>query len=276
MKYSSCITNSPLFSQNFEEIIEKFVNFGFDGIDIPGDQINYPIQRIKPILESYSDKIQVAELTACMNPTLDLIHPDPSKRKKAVDYIKYCIETASELGNNLTHMCFLSFQENFDKNSRETLEKLAVNSIAECSKHAENLGVTLLIEPLFKGDVSLINRCDQAIDLLARAINMDPSEILRGGTKFGLLQDIFHMHHEEKDLLSTVEKYSNITYHVHVADHPRGLDFTRADSAFVAQTIKKLKSLKYAHYISFETFDDAWTLDKYEMALKNLRTFEIN
>ncbi len=246
MKYSTCITNDNIFNLSLDKILDSLIHAGFDGVDIPADQKSYSISKIQPILQSYSNKLKIGEITACMNPTRDLIHPEVVRRKIALDYIKYCIITASELGVNFTHFCFLSFPDNLTSNSREVLEKRAIESIKELIKFADDHHVRLLMEPLFKGDVSLINRADQAVDLFSKALNTDPTSFLAGNHNYGLLLDLFHMHHEEPDMFTTLRTYLPITYHVHVADHPRGLDFTRPDSSFVKRGMDILKEKNYS------------------------------
>jgi D-psicose/D-tagatose/L-ribulose 3-epimerase len=255
-----------------EQILEKFVQFGFDGIDIPGEKDTFPVAKIKPLLDSYSNKLQIGELTACINPTRDLIHPDDKKRQHAIDYIKYCIDAAQALECNKTHFCFITFPENLNGSPREKLEKTAIRVIAELAKYAANKEVTLMMEPLFKDDTSLVNRADQAISLFSKALNMDPVSFLKEKHQFGLLLDIFHMHHEEQDSLATIEKYLPKTYHMHVADHPRGLNFARSDSNFVAKAMQKLRSMNYDHFLSFESFDPDWNLDRLENALHVLKS----
>ena len=117
--------------------------------------------------------------------------------------------------------CFLSFPDNLKNHSREVLEKRAIESMRECIKFADDHHVRLLMEPLFKGDNSLINRADQAVELYCHALNMDVDTFLAGNHNYGLLLDLFHMHHEEKNLLDSIRKYLPITHHIHVADHPQ-------------------------------------------------------
>ena len=273
MKFSSCITNSTLSKLPLEKNLETFVAAGFDGIDIPGDETQYSVARIKPILETYSGKLKIAEVTACMNPSLDLIHPELSQQQAAIDYVKSCIRTAADLDVKLTHFCFLSFEENLDIKPRTILEKRAIQAIRELVGEARDYGVTLLMEPLFRDDISLVNRCDQAVDLFAQALNTDPETFCRDNGEFGLLQDIFHMHHEEEDLLATITNYAPITKHVHVADHPRGLDFARDDSAFVKLAIQQYQAVNYENFVSFETFDPNWGPKGLKSALDTLKSY---
>jgi sugar phosphate isomerase/epimerase len=273
MKYSTCIV---IYKEPLPQVLDALVAAGFDAVDIPGDKDRFNPKTIKPILDSYSNKLKIGEVTACINPDRDLVNPDAKLRKKAVDYIKYCIQTASDLGVNLTHMCFITNPTNLTGTPREKLESLAKESIKDCAKFAQDHSVTLMMEPLFKQDVTIVNTADQAVNLFASALNMDPKQFLSADTnkQFGLLLDIFHMHHEEKDLVQTISKYSKITYHTHVADHPRGLDFNRSDSKFVSDAIKKLKQLNYSRYVSFETFDDHYQLNTLKTALDMLKKFE--
>ena len=273
MKYSTCIV---IYKEPLTQVLDALVSAGFDAVDIPGDKERFSPKTVKPILESYSNKLKIGEVTACINPDRDLVNPDVKLRKKAVDYIKYCIQTASDLGVNLTHMCFITNPKNLNETPREKLENWGKESIKECAKFAQDHSVNLMLEPLFKQDTTIVNTADQAVQLFSGALGLDPEQFLspEKNKQFGLLLDIFHMHHEEKDLLQTISKYIKITYHTHVADHPRGLDFSRADSKFVSDAIKKLKQLKYNRYVSFETFDEHFQLNTLKTALDSLKKFE--
>ena len=274
VQYSTTITNSNIINLPLETILDAVIDAGFEAIDIPGEPETYPIKDIKPILESHSNQVSIGELTACINPGRDLVNQDEKKRRSAINYIMYCIDAAAELGVNLTHFCFITNEKNLNNTRRERLEDRAIDAIKQCAVHAENSGIILLIEPLFKNDVSLINRAEQAVSLYARALNMDIDTFVNDQKQYGLLLDIFHMHHEELSIDKILEDYIKITYHVHVADHPRGLDFKRSDSVFVKNAIARLKQLDYQHYISFESFDPSVNIETLKGALEVIRAFE--
>ena len=256
-----------------EVIMEKFVGFGFNGIDIPADVEHYPVAKIQPVIESFRDKICIPEITACINPSRDLTHPRKANRRKAMEYIKLCIDTAVALNVPSTHLCFISTPELLAREPRPRLEDHAVASLRTCMKYAQDCGVRLLLEPLFKGDNTIINRCDQAVALLSRALNISPPELLTMRKECGLLCDLFHMHHEEPDFLEAIRTYAPIIGHVHVADHIRGLDFTRPDSLFVMQGIAELRTRGYEGFISFESFDASVNFETLRRALEVLKTY---
>ncbi len=271
--FSSCITNANIFGTPLEILMDKFIAFGFDGIDIPADAEQYPIAKIQPVVESFRKKLPVPEITACMNPTRDLTHPTAAKRKKAVDYIKLCVDTAVTLNVPQTHLCFISTPELLAKEPRPKAESRAVTSLQECIKYAQDHGVRLLLEPLFKGDNTLVNRCEQAVALFSRALKIDPKEFYGKTKEFGLLCDLFHMHYEEPDFLEVLKKHAPLVGHVHVADHPRSLDFMRKDSQFVKQGIEQLRASGYEGFVSFESFDASVNFDTLQTALNVIKKF---
>ncbi len=273
IRFSSCITNGNIFGTPLETIMEKFVAFGFDGIDIPADAEQYPIAKILPVVESFHKKLPVPEITACMNPTRDLTHPAAANRKKAVNYIKLCVDTAVALHVPSTHLCFISTPELLAKEPRPKLESRAVASLQECIKYAQDHGVRLLLEPLFKGDNTIVNQCEQAVALFSRALKIDPKEFFGKTKEFGLLCDLFHMHHEEPDFVGAIRTYAPLIGHAHVADHPRSLDFTRSDSQFVRQGIEQLRASGYEEFVSFESFDASVNFEGLRQALQVVKQY---
>ncbi len=271
--FSSCITNGNIFGDSLEDIMEKFVAFGFDGIDIPADAEQYPIDKIQSVVESFHKKLPVPEITACMNPTRDLSHPTAANRKTAVNYIKLCVDTAVALNVPSTHLCFISTPQLLVKEPRPKLESRGVTSLQECIKYAQDHGVRLLLEPLFKGDNTIVNRCEQAVALFSRALKIDPKEFFGKTKEYGLLCDLFHMHHEEPDFVGALKKYAPLIGHAHVADHPRSLDFTRPDSQFVRQGIEQLRASGYEGFVSFESFDASVNFDTIQTALNVIKKF---
>jgi len=273
LKFSTTITNPNIIDLPLELTFDSLTQGGFDGIDIPGEPLLFPVEKLKQIVESYSNKLPVAEITACVNPKRDLINPDKKIRQRAKDYIKFCIDLADALNVNLTHFCFISNDYNLENTAREKLENLAVDAIKELSRYAHDRSVKLMLEPLFKQDRTIINRADQAVKIFANALKMDESTFLTSQKDFGLLLDIFHMHHEEKDLLKALKKHVPIMFHGHVADHDRALDFSGPASDFVKKSIQELKRLNYQHYISFESFDDSVNLKVLSDSLKVIKSF---
>lgn len=273
MQFSTTITNPNIIGKPLADILDKLVSAGFDAVDVPGEPEMFPIDSIKEILSSYSKKLHVPEITACINPTRDLMNPDEKIRHKAMDYVKYCIDAAAELDVGLTHACFITTNQLLQSTPPAVLEHAAVDSLKSLARHARNAGVRLMLEPLFSGDHTIVKTASKAVALFAKALGMDREAFLHGQREFGLLLDLFHMHIEEGDMLEAIRQNAAITMHVHVADHVRSLDFTRADSTFVRSAITALRDAGYAGHVSFESFDPAVTLDSLRPALMAIKSY---
>ncbi len=273
MHFSTTITNANIIGKPLGDILDRLTAAGFDAVDFPGEPDLYPLAAAKDTLASFSKKLRVAEITACINPTRSLMDPDEKSRRKAIDYVKYCIDAASELGVRLTHACFITTAESLQKTAPAAMERAALDSLKVLSRHAKDAGVRLMLEPLFSNDNTIVKTAGKAVSLFSKAIGMDAEAFLHGQRDFGLLLDIFHMHNEEPDLLRAIRDHAAITMHVHVADHVRSLDFTRADSAFVRSAIAAFRDAGYAGYTSFESFHPSVSFDVLETALKVIKSF---
>lgn len=252
-----------------DDIFSTLVDAGFDAIDVPCEPATYPVAAVLEATGSWAPSLRVAEVTACINPGRDLVHPVITNRQAAVTYIKHCIDLAAAIGNCLTHLCFITSPENLHGTPRAVLEGRAIDSIRECHRHAVDAGVRLLVEPLFKDDVTLVTTAGQGISLYARALGVDEDAI--GHDNTGLLLDLFHGHREEVDLQATIEKHARATFHVHVADAIRSLDFSRSDSDFVARGLARFDTLGFAGYASFESFDASVSLESLGHSLATLK-----
>ncbi|MHA1820696.1 MAG: sugar phosphate isomerase/epimerase family protein [Promethearchaeota archaeon] len=274
MKFSSCITAPSIIGQKLDDIFAAFIEYGFEGVDIPCEPEIYPLDVIKTTYSSYSDKIGIGEITACINPNRDLMNPDKTKRNKAIDYIKTCIEFARDLGRPLTHLCFITTPEILRTHETQELYNLALDSFRKCLKFAEDNSVTLLLEPLYSGDNTIIKTSKQAVNFIADAMGLAPEDIIGGNINgIGLLQDLFHMHSEESDLIKSLRKYNRITKHIHLADHFRDLDFNFPESLFVKESLIELKKLNYDGFVSFESFNPRINLDTLKKALFYVKSY---
>ncbi len=273
MKFSTTITNSNIIGIPLPTILDRLVEAGFDAVDLPGEPDIYPIFKMVETMESYSGKIHVGEVTACINPTRDLMNPDKKARQNAVEYVKYCINAASELGVNLTHACFITTPEILHRTGKQVLERNAVESLQELASYARDAGVRLMLEPLFSGDNTIVKTARDATVLFSKALDIDAGTFMRGQNDFGLLLDIFHMHVEEPDLVKSIMEYASKAMHVHVADHPRSLDFMRSDSSFVKTGIAAFRAAGYQGYTSFESFHPSISFETLKTALCVIKTF---
>ena len=108
---------------------------------------------------------------------------------------------------------------------------------------AKEYGITVLIEPLTRGECNLINTL------------MDGYRVVKDFNDDSLLlmADLFHMKNNGEDL-STLETCLPYIRHIHIAGKERKMDETICDP-FLKEGLELLKSHSYNSTISFETLD---------------------
>lgn len=169
---------------------------------------------------------------------LHLSSPDPAKRRGAVAYASDLMDKLCPLGASPVIGTLQGrVEEGVDRAAalgwlREGLEALG--------ERAGRHGVTVLLEPINRYETNLLNRADQAVELI---------ESLRGnGVK--LLADLFHMNIEEASPCDALRRAGKRLGHVHFVDsnrRPAGCGHT--DFAAVWRT---LREMGYAGYASAE------------------------
>ncbi len=108
---------------------------------------------------------------------------------------------------------------------------------------AVEYGITVLIEPLKRGECNLINTVSEGYAL---------SEEI-GHPSLLLMADIYHMESNGEDVRSLVPALDRIR-HIHIAGKGRCLDDT-AEDAYIYDALRLLKRCGYDRTVSFETSD---------------------
>lgn len=108
---------------------------------------------------------------------------------------------------------------------------------------ASEYGVTILLEPLKRGECNLINTVEEG-----RSFVSDISS-----PWFLLMADIYHMNSNGEDL-STLVSSLDLVHHVHIAGAGRSLEDTLCNP-YILHALSLLKSRGYDETISFETCD---------------------
>jgi sugar phosphate isomerase/epimerase len=132
------------------------------------------------------------------------------------------------------------------------------NALFKLDEHAEDLGTTILYEPLNRYETNLINTLADGVQFLSGAALRNVK----------LLADLYHMNIEEANLPDALRKTASYIGHVHFADSNRraaGLGHT--DFAPVAAA---LRDAGYRGYLSAEVLP---LPDSDAAALQTIETF---
>ncbi len=215
---------------------------GFAGIELWGrPQLNEKLTEYRDIFSSYRVKPSVI----CAGYGGDLLSPDKSARHEAIEGINKRLEWASALG-----ALGVIFVPTFGGPKIPDLDPLYPSVvelekrllIAECkilAKKGEDVGAYAILEPLNRYETHLINRLEQAVEVL--------NEVSSDGLR--IMADFFHMNIEESDIGQALRDSSDYIVHVHLADSNRQIPGKgHTDFSPISQLLAK----GYDRYFSLE------------------------
>jgi sugar phosphate isomerase/epimerase len=178
----------------------------------------------------------------------ELGSPDAASRRTAQEYLRDSLELAASLG--ASQLVVLPACRNTpwdDDEPRERGLERAGAAIAEVLADAP-ADVTVALEALHREESFLMNTLDDAQRLRA----------LVGDARVGLVADLYHMVHEEDDMLAALRRHADAITLVHLAARERGplLASTPGIEAIVAE-LRALPSARSATLEFLVRDDDA-------------------
>lgn len=189
-------------------------------------------------------------LAARVNLDRNLASDDPAKSRAGIDYLEYCIDTASTLGASIVGGPLygnpLVFAGRAPAPVSET-ERLArktrcVDGLNAVADRARDAGVKLAVEPLNRFETDTVSTVAQGLELIEA---VDRLEI-------GLLLDTFHMHMEESALDEAIRQAGRHLFHFQANENHRGFIGTGATDW--VSVCRALADVGYAGPISVEPF----------------------
>ncbi|MEM4201454.1 MAG: sugar phosphate isomerase/epimerase [Nitrososphaerales archaeon] len=202
----------PAVSVENASLIEKISKMGFDAVELPILDTNFPIGYVKQHLTTTN--LSVAVTAGCF-PHTNPLSVDQGVRTNALKYLGYVVGAASKLGAEVVagpiyaavgDLRFLTQQEKIE------LIASAAEALRPIVKKAKDLGVKLALEPLNRYDMNLINTASEGLNLVNKI----------GEDDVGLLLDTFHMNIEERSLGEAIRSVGKRLYHLHTSESNRG------------------------------------------------------
>jgi D-psicose/D-tagatose/L-ribulose 3-epimerase len=222
-------------------LLARVKKLGFDGAEIPlfaPDEVDVPAVRaafgqlgLKPIG------------CFCLPPEANPISPEARCRAKAVPMLKQIIRLVKDLGGSGIGgplYAPVGYKTGAPPSAQEW--KWAVKFFREVTPFAEDVGVTLCIEPINRFETFFINTAAAAV-ALCREVS---SPMLK------VHLDAFHMNIEEKDSPAAIRLVGKRLGHFHVSESDRGIPGTgQVDWPSV---FKALRDVKYDGWLVIESF----------------------
>lgn len=213
---------------------------GFDAVEIfpPGpDAVN--VDELRSLLDDNGLSLAAVGTGAgWVKHKLSLTSADETIRDKAVAFVRSIMDLAAQFE---APAIIGSMQGKWEGSvTKPVALRYLGNALFKLDEHANDLGTTLLYEPLNRYETNLVNTLGDAVLLLTgmRAQNVK------------ILADLYHMNIEEANLADAIRNAGSHIGHVHFADSNRraaGLGHTN-----FAPIIAALVEVGYSGYLSAE------------------------
>lgn len=192
------------------ERIEAATRFGFDGISLPGRELNgwrnealkIRGERLLPFME------------LSLGNTGTLLADDEAGRRDCVESLSELFRLCAELGVRRFNLppCLLQDHPSMCRGrTRAELDRRLISALPPVLEAAERHGVTLLLEPVNRYESDYLNSLSHAAELCA-AVN-------HSALRF--TADFFHLQLEELNVARALQETLSWLGHVHVAENTR-------------------------------------------------------
>lgn len=215
---------------------------GFDGVEIPvfeGAPADY--RRLGSQLDALG--LARTAVSAIGDPALDLISPDATVRRRAVDRMRWVLDCTAELGADRVSGPLHSVLGQFSGSGPMADElSRAVESQQQIGEHAAKVGVTVGLEALNRFECYLVNTMDDLAALVRRI----------GHPNIRAMYDTFHANIEEADPIGALTRNRAEVVHIHISENDRGVP-GRGNIPW-AETFAAIRSIGYDDWLTIEAF----------------------
>lgn len=231
------------WTNNELHLINKVKSLGMDFIELPLMCLEtFNVDLIKNRLDEVG--LEAVTSTVLLHET-DITSEDPCIRANGVDYLKACVKATRDIGmTNFSGVIYSQFVKPAIKRPSEKLWRYSAECLREVAKYAQDLNVIIGIEPVNRYETSLVNTCQQAIQLCE----------MIGGDNVKIHLDTYHMNIEEKSFYEATKLAGDKLIHYHMCENDRGIPGTglvRWDDIF-----KALSEMNYQGHAALESFVD--------------------
>lgn len=191
-----------------EEVLRKLVKYGYDGIEYNiSNPFEIDVDWLKNTTRNYG--LEVAAIStglSYLRYKYSLSSSNEEYRLKAIEFFKKYIELAAKLE---AYKVVIGLARGKCEGSCQVALERLKDSLNELDKYATNYNVLLVLEPLNRYETDLINKLDDALELVKQYSNVR------------ILFDTFHMMLEEPNVYDAILRAGKYIGHFHAADSNR-------------------------------------------------------
>jgi len=222
-------------------LVGKIRRWGFDGVELflsPDEPAN--MAAVNRMLDA-----EGLERTTCsvLPREANLVSRNAQVRARGVEFLKKCVDRTAELGAQL--ICGPLYTSlGVMTGARRTPQEWgwAVDCLTKVALHAQDLRVTLCIEPLNRFETYFLNTQADAAKLVKDV----------GASNVRIHFDTFHANIEEQHPAASLRTIAKILGHVHISENDRGIPGTgHNDWRGILST---LNEIGYDGWLTIESF----------------------
>lgn len=201
---------TPSWSNQTLDLIDRARRLGFDVIEIPLMELD--LVDVKAIRERASRAgIGLCTSTACSEVN-DPTGEDEATRRRAIDYLVGCIKATADMGAKVfTGVTYSAIGRRIPTMPGEEYWERAAKALKEAARYAQDLGVTVGIEPINRYESFLVNTCEQGLRL----------KTMIGEPNVAIHLDAYHMNIEEADFYEPTKRAAPLLCHYHLSESHR-------------------------------------------------------
>lgn len=199
--------------------VAKAAELGFDFVEllVPEPEDNLPLADVRKAAE---DAGMFFVLAARVNLQRSIASEVAANRQGGIDYLKRCVETASEIGADIIggplygEPMMFAGRPPVPRSDAEIAARAerTISGLAEVAPIARSAGVTFALEALNRFETDIVSTTRQAVEVVDAV----------GDKGLGVMLDTFHMNMEERSVPDAIRLAGNRIVHFQANENHRG------------------------------------------------------
>lgn len=188
---------------------QRLHRLGYDFAEVPGCDTQAQVNKIKAL--SRQCGLPCLSINGHYTKERDLSSHMPAIRGKAVAYVKQLVDQAVELGAKMVIAVPTHVGKHQPQATMQAEWEFAVDSLRECGRYAAEMGITIVLEPINRFEVYLVNTLAAAVGMI-KAVGLSSVRVMG---------DTFHMLLQERDPIQAIKHSAEYLIHFHISDSTR-------------------------------------------------------
>jgi D-psicose/D-tagatose/L-ribulose 3-epimerase len=205
----------PFRSPEGDSLVDRMADLGCDHFGLGAEALDEPgAIDLRSLRDRLSSRKMTSAICSIFGPDRDLSSLDPSIRRMGADYLRQCIDAASELGASIVAGAFCGAGGRGIPSTAERQARVDVATVElrNAGEYAATVNVRLAVEPLNRYENNLVNTIDHARPIIEGVAHPN----------VGFHIDLFHANIEEVGVGAAIRSAGTRLINVDAVDTNRG------------------------------------------------------